>query len=696
MSKDWAQIFDDINEFDDQLNSEDHYSVFEEIGSGGAKKVFRAVDNHSGREVAYIRPANDQLEELFLREARITSYLQHPNIIPVYEVSAESEPYFVCKLLRGGSLQEKVADLSGERSLMILFKKICQAMEYAHSRGVLHMDLKPENIHLDKFGEALIIDWGLAEIICTDDVESPLDNPLIATRESISSLPYGIGTPGFMSPEQIRAASPSVRSDVFSLGALLYFMFKRSAPFEGDSLDDVASKTLTQAREELVIDSVSSGVQAIIRKCLSIEPGDRYSSVKGLIQDVDAYLCDYVPQAENARLIHHLRMLYRRNKRFCQLTALFLIMMGVGLYLHVKQLTESRLMALEARDNAEQEKERAEKYLAEVLEKDENNRKLSVALAPRYVQAAEEAWEYFNFKAAEEYCRLAMHLDPDNLDAKSLFGKILFSKGEFTKAVPLISESSSSHSVKVLLKDLSQSSQPLKDILKNNQDNHQVRVLKSRYLMRQYLEKQNLNLLREVIVLLDQKVATVNVSLDNGLVNLAKNKELHLVNFIGALPEAKINLSHTKITNLEVFRHREISELNVSYTPLWNLSPLENKEIQKLNVSHCYVSSIWPLENSKIIELDVSKNKLEQIPNQLMRNLKFLNISRTRVRKIPNVQASHLEVLICGQSPLMISERDLANLPNLKELHFSEGQISDEVRSLLEAKGVKLVQSSSF
>ena len=186
------------------------------------------------------------------------------------------------------------------------------------------------------------------------------------------------------------------------------------------------------------------------------------------------------------------------------------------------------------------------------------------------------------------------------------------------------------------------------------------------------------------------------MSLDNGTVNLAKNKELHLVNFIGALPETKINLSHTKITNLEVFRHREISELNVSYTPLWNLSPLENKEIQKLNVSHCYVSSVWPLENSKIIELDASKNKLEQIPNQLMRNLKFLNISRTRVSKIPNVQASNLEVLICGKSPLMISEKDLANLPSLKELHYSEGQISDEVRSLLEAKGVKLVQSSSF
>ena len=204
----------------------------------------------------------------FLREARITSYLQHPGILPIYEVSGESDPYFVCKLLRGGSLMQKLSELGDEHALINLFKKICEAMDYAHSRGVLHLDLKPENIHIDKFGEALIIDWGLAEIICTDDVESPLDNPLIAKRVPLQVYLMESVRPDSCRQSKLKLMCP-VKRAMFFLWVLYFFMFQKEAPFKGSSVDEVCSNTLRQNPEELRFSGVSSGVQAIIKKCLS-------------------------------------------------------------------------------------------------------------------------------------------------------------------------------------------------------------------------------------------------------------------------------------------------------------------------------------------------------------------------------------------------------------------------------------------
>ena len=173
--RDWLEVYSNL-EGSQPIESAERYTVLEEVGKGGAKIVFRAVDNHSGREVAYAKPLDNQAnkQQLFLREARITSYLQHPNILPVYDVSNEEDLYFVCKLLRGESLTEFCDQELSQEVILTYFKKICEAMEYAHSRGVLHLDLKPENIRLDRFGEVLIIDWGLAEIFCTESEERSL------------------------------------------------------------------------------------------------------------------------------------------------------------------------------------------------------------------------------------------------------------------------------------------------------------------------------------------------------------------------------------------------------------------------------------------------------------------------------------------------------------------------------------------
>ena len=384
--REWADVFDSLDDDNPKIVPIERYSIYKEIGRGGAKIVFRGVDNNSGREVAYVRPISYEQDklDLFLREARITAYLQHPNILPIYDVSGEDNPFFICKLLRGKTLSKIRPKVHDQNELLAYFRKICEAMEYAHSRGVLHLDLKPDNIRLDKYGEVLVFDWGLAEIFCTESIESPLDNPLISDKESIAKDYTCLGTPGYMSPEQIEGRKVDVRTDIFSLGALLYFIFHRKAPFSGKSINEVFDNTVYGKRNKMKSD-LSSSLTSIISKCLSVNPKHRYSEVSELISDVDAIENNFVPVAENASFWRHLRLIYKRNMLISNIVLTFIIIFAVLNTRYIKELNASKSEAVLA-------KTKAEKYLQEVLEEQKRNEKLTKALCPRHYIEAKNYW----------------------------------------------------------------------------------------------------------------------------------------------------------------------------------------------------------------------------------------------------------------------------------------------------------------
>jgi serine/threonine protein kinase len=210
------------------------------LGAGGMGEVRLDRDRHIGRAVAIKRLlpalANDPDATVrFLREARVQGQLEHPAIVPVYDVGVSDELYFTMRRVRGRTLADVLSALaSGEpaalerygfRRLLSAFAQVCLAIDYAHTRGVVHRDLKPSNIMLGDFGEVYVLDWGLAKVLgamdpATSAVElpaAPADAPA-----TIDGLP--IGTIGYMSPEQAAGEIDSVdpRSDVFSLGAILY------------------------------------------------------------------------------------------------------------------------------------------------------------------------------------------------------------------------------------------------------------------------------------------------------------------------------------------------------------------------------------------------------------------------------------------------------------------------------------------
>jgi Leucine-rich repeat (LRR) protein len=214
--------------------------------------------------------------------------------------------------------------------------------------------------------------------------------------------------------------------------------------------------------------------------------------------------------------------------------------------------------------------------------------------------------------------------------------------------------------------------------------------------VRQYLKNNNEKLLQTAIYLLDEKVNLVDVRVENNTIFLGRNKQLQSINFLGAFQGFDIDLSHTRVTNLEVFSHKQHDYLDLSHTPLWDLTPLESTDMKGLNITNSYVSSLWPLEQTGLEVLKAGKNKIELIPEGLMKTIKVFDISRTMIKKLPDIKARNLEVLDCSRCPLMITEQNVQNLVKLKELNFSEGQIGQKVRELLLKRGVKLTQSSSL
>jgi len=288
---------------------------------GGLGEIFVAHDQELHREVA-LKEIQDRHADhaesraRFLLEAEITGGLEHPGIVPVYGLGqyADGRPFYAMRFIRGDSLKEAIerfhrAEGSPRerreralelRDLIGRFIDVCNAIAYAHSRGVLHRDLKPGNIMLGTYGETLVVDWGLAKPMERPGAahaaeESPLQ-PSNRSKSGETIAGAAVGTPSFMSPEQAagRLDLLGPASDVYSLGATLYCLLTGRPPYAGEHvgtvLRDVQLGNFPVPRQ--VKRDVPAALQAICLKAMALQPADRYGSTRALAEDLEHWLGD--------------------------------------------------------------------------------------------------------------------------------------------------------------------------------------------------------------------------------------------------------------------------------------------------------------------------------------------------------------------------------------------------------------------
>ena len=257
-----------------------HYRIIKKIGSGGMGEVYLAEDTKLKREVALkflpSQYSNDkELVSRFTREAQATAALKHPNIVTVYEVSEyRGRPFFAMEHVEGQSLRDSIKDkeLSLDRIADFAIQ-ICEGLHEAHEAGVVHRDVKPSNIILDKKGRPRLLDFGLAAIKGTD---------------KLTKTGSTLGTVGYMSPEQARGEETDARSDLFSFGVVLYEMITGRAPFKADTEAATLNSVLNDIPEPLrrFKANIPDTLQAIIDKALDKDVAMRYQTSAGIISDL--------------------------------------------------------------------------------------------------------------------------------------------------------------------------------------------------------------------------------------------------------------------------------------------------------------------------------------------------------------------------------------------------------------------------
>jgi eukaryotic-like serine/threonine-protein kinase len=306
------------------------YQMIKPLGRGGMATVYLALDSELNREVAIkVLDLPDRSAELaarMFREAEIVARLEHPGIVPIHDVGVlpDDRVFYVMKFVRGERLDSFIHKTLPER--LRVFQRICEAVAFAHSEGVIHRDLKPENIMVGAFGEVLVMDWGLAKLLREPETSSSGNGFLrsMATRNGASSTGHGtiLGTPSYMAPEQASGeiAKLNERTDVYALGAILYFLLTGMAPAQDPAAIEPPRKRNPK---------ISRAIEAVCLHAMATEQSARYSSAMNLREDVVRFLDDFPVSIYEENLYEKSVRWVSRNYFFVLLILAYLLMRAI-------------------------------------------------------------------------------------------------------------------------------------------------------------------------------------------------------------------------------------------------------------------------------------------------------------------------------------------------------------------------------
>ncbi len=311
---------------------------------GGLGEVCTATDTELNRTVAVKRMQdrfadNVESRRRFLQEAEITARLGHPGVVPVYRLfhDAEGRPCYVMRFIEGENLGDAITRYhKAPEPLTFLrllnnFLQVCQTVAYAHSRGVIHRDLKPANVMLGKFGETLVVDWGLAKVVGRPEQAQAVGEGTLVPGSGSGETTMGsaIGTPAYMSPEQAAGRWDVIdhRSDVYGLGTVLYSLLTGKAPLDKTNWPEMQQKIQRGEfpRPRQVKSDVPRALEAICLKAMAIRPEERYPSAEALAADVEHWLAGEPVSAFREPAAVRIRRWAKRNRTLVTAGAVLLL-----------------------------------------------------------------------------------------------------------------------------------------------------------------------------------------------------------------------------------------------------------------------------------------------------------------------------------------------------------------------------------
>jgi eukaryotic-like serine/threonine-protein kinase len=365
------------------------FRVLRPHAKGGLGEVFVARDEELGREVALKQIQDHYADDpesrsRFVLEAEVTGGLEHPGVVPVYGLgkSAGGRPFYAMRFVKGDSLKDAIKryygttgkdSATGERALQFRrllgrFVDVCNAIAYAHSRGVLHRDLKPGNVMLGPYGETLVVDWGLAKIMGRPGEDTRSDEPRLRPDAAGGTVPTvagsSIGTPQFMSPEQAAGKLDQLgpATDIYSLGATLYCLLTGSVPFQDENLTFILVRVQMGVFRppRSVKPDVPKALEAICLKAMALRPEDRYPTARALADDIESWLADELVAAYHEPMQARLLRWARHHKPFVTGAAALLVTAVIGLGVGFVLVDRERLQTEERRREAVEQREKAD------------------------------------------------------------------------------------------------------------------------------------------------------------------------------------------------------------------------------------------------------------------------------------------------------------------------------------------------